>query len=82
MALLGHKAAEVEERKRRRKKEVTCRKGREGGGGGGRRWRDEECEEVRGGSQVVGCWWRSLTGPHPQHLAVPLCFVLHLAEKK
>lgn len=47
----------------------------EGGG-------DEECEEVRGGSQVVGCWWHSLTGPRPQRLAVPLCSVLHLVEEK
>lgn len=59
---------------------------RGGGGGdedgGGCRWRGEECEEVKGGSQVVGCWWHSLTGAHPQRLAVPLCFVLHLVKRK
>lgn len=61
---------------------MTCRKGRGfGEGGGGNGSRDEECEEVRGGCQVVGCWWHSLTGPHPQRLAVPLCSDLRLVEK-
>lgn len=62
---------------------MTCRRGRGfGEGGGGKGSRDEECEEVRGGSQVVGCWWHSLTGLHPQRLAVPLCSALHLVENK
>lgn len=51
--------------------------------GGGERWVGvEECEEVRGRSQVVGCLWHSLTGPHPRRLAVPLCSVLHLVKRK
>lgn len=48
----------------------------------GRMMTFRECEEVRGGSQVVGCWWHSLTGRHLQRLAAPLCSVLHLAGRE
>lgn len=65
--------------RRKRKREVNSREGRWVG-------RCRRTKVGRGGvwegSQVVCCWWHSLTGPHPRRLAVPLCSVLHLINRK
>lgn len=80
MALLGLGATEVEEKEKGRQRGKWL----VDGWVGRLRRRKMKVEGVQGvgwGSQVVGCWWHSLTGPRPQRLAVPLCSVLHLVER-